>query len=108
MDIATMLKEAYKYIRFLQAQVSILQSMPITSSFVSTTQHLNNAAFEVDFAGLGRLNRQQLLQVLINSPVAQTMLCSQGLCVFSSEQLVSLNKAKERKTMLQQFLFGNY
>ncbi|KAH1098657.1 hypothetical protein J1N35_015578 [Gossypium stocksii] len=106
MDMATMLQEAYKYIRFLQAQVSILQSMPITSSFVSTTQRLNNASFEVDFAGLGRLNRQQLLQVLINSPVAQTMLCSQGLCVFATEQLVSLNKAKERKTMLQQFLIG--
>ncbi|KAK8700461.1 hypothetical protein V6N13_018857 [Hibiscus sabdariffa] len=99
MDTGTMLQEAYKYIRFLQAQVSILQSMPITSSF-SSTQHVVNDGF----AGLGRLNRQQLLQVLINSPVAQTMLCSQGLCVFASEQLVSLHKAKERKTVLQQFL----
>ncbi|GMJ13020.1 hypothetical protein HRI_004971200 [Hibiscus trionum] len=98
MDTGTMLQEAYKYIRFLQAQVSILQSMPITSSF-SSTQHV-----DAGFAGLGKLNRQQLLQVLINSPVAQTMLCSQGLCVFASEQLVSLHQAKERKTVLQQFL----
>ncbi|XVE92872.1 hypothetical protein REPUB_Repub01dG0141000 [Reevesia pubescens] len=98
MDTGTMLQEAYKYIRFLQAQVFILQSMPITSSFAST---------QLDYAGLGRLNRQQLLQVLVNSPVAQTMLSSHGFCVFASEQLVSLNKAKERNTVLQRFLFGN-
>ncbi|XP_039054643.1 transcription factor bHLH117-like [Hibiscus syriacus] len=102
MDTGTMLQEAYKYVRFLQAQVSILQSMPITSSF-SSAQHVNAGGF----AGLGNLNRQQLLQVLINSPVAQTMLCSQGFCVFASEQLVSLHKAKERKTELQQYLRGN-
>ncbi|XWS39549.1 hypothetical protein CRYUN_Cryun18bG0064800 [Craigia yunnanensis] len=105
MDTGTMLQEAYKYIQFLQAQISILQSMPITSCFLSS-EHIN-APFGFDYAGLGRLNRQQLLQVLVNSPVAQTMLYSQGFSVFSYEQLVSLKKAKERKTVLQQVLFGN-
>ncbi|XVE49781.1 hypothetical protein DITRI_Ditri01bG0109400 [Diplodiscus trichospermus] len=105
MDTGTMLQEAYKYIQFLQAQISILQSMPITSSFVSG-EHIN-ATFPLDYAGLGRLNRQQLLQVLVNSPVAQTMLYSQGFCIFAYEQLVSLKKAKEGITVLQQFLFGN-
>ncbi|EOX99201.1 DNA binding-like protein [Theobroma cacao] len=104
MDTGTMLQEAYKYIRFLEAQVSILQSMPISSSFASTE---HNAPVGFDYGGLGRLNRQQLLQVLVNSPVAQTMLYSQGFCVFAYEQLVSLKKAKERKAVLQQFLFGN-
>ncbi|XP_019457500.1 PREDICTED: transcription factor HEC3-like [Lupinus angustifolius] len=41
---------------------------------------------------LERLNRNQLLQVLVNSPVAQTMLCSQGFCVFSMEHLFLLTK----------------
>ncbi|XP_039038064.1 transcription factor bHLH117-like [Hibiscus syriacus] len=103
MDTGTMLQEAYKYVRFLQAQVSILQSMPITSSF-SSAQHVNAGG---GFDGFGSLNRQQLLRVLFNSLVAQTMLCSQGFCVFDSEQLVSLHKAKEMKTVLQQFLCGN-
>ncbi|XP_022726897.1 transcription factor bHLH117-like [Durio zibethinus] len=106
MDTGTMLQEAYKYIRFLQAQISILQSMPITSSFVSG-EHIN-APFAFDYNGLERLNRQQLLQVLVNSPGAQTRLYSNDFCVFSYEQLVSLKKAKEeRKTVLQHFLFGN-
>ncbi|XP_022742775.1 transcription factor bHLH117-like [Durio zibethinus] len=105
MDTGTMLQEAYKYIQFLQTQIAILQSMPITSCFLSI-EHIN-APLGFDYAGLERLNRQQLLQVLVSSPVAQTMLYSQSLCVFAYEQLVSLKKAKERKTVLQQFLFGN-
>ncbi|XVE66295.1 hypothetical protein DITRI_Ditri08aG0069200 [Diplodiscus trichospermus] len=104
MDTGTMLEEAYKYIQFLQAQISILQSMPITSCFLSNDNI--NAPLGFDYAGLGRLNRQQLLQVLVNSPVAQTMLYSQGFCVFSHEQLVSLKKAMERKTVFQQFALG--
>lgn len=99
MDTGTMLQEAYKYIKFLQAQISILQSMPITSGFLSSDhQRVNGAPPGFDYGGLGKLNRQQLLQVLVNSPQAQTMLYSQGFCIVSHEQLLLLNKAKERKT----------
>ncbi|OMO60214.1 hypothetical protein CCACVL1_24327 [Corchorus capsularis] len=104
MDTVTMLEEASKYVRFLQAQVSVLQSMPITSSFGPTEQ---NAPVPLDYGVLGRLNRQQLLQVLLNSPAAQTTLSSQANCVFAYEQLVSLKKATERQTVVQQFLFGD-
>ncbi|XVF66944.1 hypothetical protein PTKIN_Ptkin10aG0080600 [Pterospermum kingtungense] len=102
MDTGTMLQEAYKYIQFLQAQISILQSMPITSCFVSAERV--DDPFGFDYTGLGRLNRQQLLQVLLNSPAAQTMLYSQGFCVISDEQLLLLKKAKEWKTADEKFL----
>lgn len=85
MDMATMLEEAYKYVKFLQAQLAALQSMPAVASSTSS------AGVE-SFGGLGRLNRNQLLQVLVNSPVAQTTLYSKGCCVFSLEQLGLLER----------------
>ncbi|GKV21346.1 hypothetical protein SLEP1_g31332 [Rubroshorea leprosula] len=88
MDNSTMLEEAYKYVRLLQAQIACLQAMPVSSSFAQN--QYSNAGF--DLGGLRRLNRQQMLEVLLNSPAAQTILCSQGLCVFSYEQLVLLKK----------------
>ncbi|KAG5551779.1 hypothetical protein RHGRI_010008 [Rhododendron griersonianum] len=100
MDRATMLEEAYKYVKFLQAQVSVLQSMPVDSSF-STRNPAGNGAVNV-FGGLGRLNRQQLLQVMVNSPGVQTTLYSKGLCVYSVEQLVTMKKVAERKALYQQ------
>ncbi|KAK9285074.1 hypothetical protein L1049_024259 [Liquidambar formosana] len=102
MDMATMLEEAYKYVKFLQAQISVLQSMPSESTFAAQQ---NSSGGIGEFGGLGRLNRQQLLQVLVNSPVAQTMLYSQGCCVFSVEQLVLLKKMAERRILMQHFLF---
>ncbi|GMN58058.1 hypothetical protein TIFTF001_027158 [Ficus carica] len=87
MDTATMLEEAYKYVKFLQAQLAALRSMPaVVSSSSSST------AGGGCFGGLGRLNRNQLLQVLVNSPVAQTTLSSRGCCVFSVEQLGLLDR----------------
>lgn len=100
MDRATMLEEAYKYVKFLQAQVSVLQSMPVVSSFTSRNP-AGNGAVNV-FGGLGRLNRQQLLQVMVNSPGVQTMLYSKGLSVYSVEQLVTMKKVAERKALYQQ------
>jgi hypothetical protein len=50
------------------------------------------------------LNRNQALQVLVNSPVAQTKLCSQGYCVFSMEQFSMLRKLAERRQLQQQNL----
>ncbi|CAJ1956390.1 unnamed protein product [Sphenostylis stenocarpa] len=93
MDQGTLLEEAYKYVRFLQAQFRVLQSMPSHASSSSPSFRQNGTVF-VD---LEKLNRSQLLQVLVNSPVAQTMLYSQGFCVFSLEQLSLLRKLSERR-----------
>ncbi|GFP82482.1 transcription factor bhlh117 [Phtheirospermum japonicum] len=65
--MATVLEEAYKYIKFLQAQVNVLQSMPCESN--------SSAAAATNIGGsgnLGKLNRQQLLQVVVNSPAVET------------------------------------
>lgn len=86
MDIATMLEETYKYVRFLQAQVRAIQSMPLESSFVVQNE-CDSPCFGGP-SGLGMLNRHQLLQVLLNSPSAQTFLYSKGFCVYSFEQLL--------------------
>jgi len=93
MDQGTLLEEAYKYVRFLQAQFRVLQSMPSQSSSSAPSLRQNGAVF-VD---LEKLNRSQLLQVLVNSPVAQTMLYSQGFCVVSLEQLSLLKKLIDRR-----------
>ncbi|KAI3457251.1 hypothetical protein Pfo_013914 [Paulownia fortunei] len=97
MDMATVLEEAYKYIKFLQAQVSVLQSMPNCESG-------GNGTIKESGEDLWRLNRQQLLQVLVNSPMAQTLLYSKGCCVYSMEQLVLLKKNAERKALFHQML----
>ncbi|KAI8010167.1 Transcription factor bHLH117 [Camellia lanceoleosa] len=101
MDMATMLEEAYKYVKFLQAQISVLQSMPCNSSSFEAQNHGNVNVI----GGMGRLNRQQLLQVVVNSPVVQTTLYSRGCCVYSMEQLVLLKKIAERKAIYQQMVF---
>lgn len=97
MDQATTYEEAHKYIRFLQAQISVLQSMPRDAGTNFSTGNPNGIDF---YGGLGRLNRQQLLQVLVNSPVAQTILYSRGFCVYSMEQLLSLKKLAEKKLLM--------
>ncbi|KAK2987990.1 hypothetical protein RJ640_011253 [Escallonia rubra] len=93
MDQATVFEEAYRYIKFLQAQVGVLQSMPGDSSSFATRSLCNAQVF----GGLGRLNRQQLLQVLVNSPAAQSKMFSEGSCVFSIEQLILLRQMAERR-----------
>lgn len=98
MDQATLLEEAYKYVKFLQAQFSALQSMP---SNCNSHFHNGGTGNGGVFGDLERLNRNQVLQVLVNSPVAQTMLYSRGSCVFSIEQLSLLRKLSERKQQLQ-------
>lgn len=103
MDMATMLEEAYKYIKFLQAQIRALQTMPSDSNFVHSSPVNETGAL----TGLKRLNRQQLLQVLVNSPGAQTMLYSKGCCVFSMEQLMLLKKLSESRRLLQNLLFDS-
>jgi hypothetical protein len=101
MDQATLLEEAYKYVKFLQAQHSVLQSMPSHSITNNSYGGGGNSGGGV-FGDLEMLNRNQALQVLVNSPVAQTKLCSQGYCVFSMEQFTLLRKLSERRQLQQQ------
>ncbi|XP_009624714.1 transcription factor bHLH117-like [Nicotiana tomentosiformis] len=117
MDTATMLGEAYKYVKFLQAQVRVLQSMPVlveggASSSSSGSEDRNAKSSYVNevkansfYGPLARLDRQQLLQVVLNSPVAQTYLYSKGCCVYSAEQLLQLRKIAQRSALYRQMLF---
>ncbi|KAL0319778.1 UNVERIFIED_CONTAM: Transcription factor [Sesamum radiatum] len=104
MDMATVLEEAYKYIRFLQAQVRVLQSMPCESAGGGAATASCGTTASIGCGDLGRLNRQQLLQVVVNSPVAQTQLYSKGCCLYSVEQLVLLKKNAERKALYHQMM----
>nr|CAD1819200.1 unnamed protein product [Ananas comosus var. bracteatus] len=95
MDTATLLEEANKYVRFLEAQVTALQTMPERSARFAPPRE-PPGSLPCPAAALGRLNRQQLLQVLVNSPVVQDRLYARGLCVFSAEQVASLRCSAER------------
>lgn len=108
MDTATMLEEAYKYVKFLQAQIRVLQAMPVHTT--GSCNSINNIPAENpnvnEFGGgvLATLNRQQLLEVVMNSPGAHTVLYSRGTCVYSIEQLLLLKKIAE-KAATEQILF---
>nr|CAD1819289.1 unnamed protein product [Ananas comosus var. bracteatus] len=95
MDTATLLEEANKYVRFLEAQVTALQTMPERSARFAPPRE-PPGSLPCPAAALGRLNRQQLLQVLVNSPVVQDRLYARGVCVFSAEQVASLRCSAER------------
>lgn len=97
MDMATMMEEAHKYITFLQAQLKALQTMPSTSS---------SSSANYEFGGLERLTRNQVLRVLLNSRVAQTVLYSKGCCVVSAEQLDLLQKLIFQQRQQQQLVLA--
>lgn len=103
MDMATVLEEAHKYIKFLQAQVSVLQSMPRESAAAAYF----NGASSGGGGDLGRLSRQQLLQVVMNSPAAQTQFYSNGCCVYSVEQLLLLKKKADMEAVRCQMMPGS-
>lgn len=120
MDMGTMLEEAYKYVKFLQAQISVLQTMPEKSSTTTISSSggkskkpsydvscSSSSGNNVAWGDLGKLNRQQLLEVVVNSRVAQTALYSRGCCVYSTEQLVLLKKMAEKKTLSEQVLLAS-
>ncbi|KAK9084949.1 hypothetical protein Sjap_025360 [Stephania japonica] len=96
MDIAAMLGEAYKYIEFLAAQVQVLRSMPPPPP----NQNHECSNFGGEFGRLELMNREQLLHVLMNSPISQTTLCSRKLCLCSIEQFESLMTAAMNKNHL--------
>lgn len=82
MSLATILEETHKYITFLQAQIAALRWMPLESVYCTGDERTTDL--------LKSLTRQQILQVLANSPGARTELYTRGVCVFSYEQLLSL------------------
>ncbi|CAL9221830.1 unnamed protein product [Arabidopsis halleri] len=83
MSLAMILEESHRYIKFLQSQIASLSWMPLESVY--------NTAGEVGNSDLLKsLTRQQILQVLANSPGSRYVLSSRGVCVFSYEQLLSL------------------
>ncbi|KFK31544.1 hypothetical protein AALP_AA6G126100 [Arabis alpina] len=86
MSLATILEETHKYITFLQSQIASLLWMPLDSAYTNTTgrDHVRETQL------LKFLTRQQILQVITNSPGVRTELYTRGLCVFSYEQLLSL------------------
>jgi len=99
MDQATLYEEAYKYVKFLQAQLSVLQSMPSYGVGNGGVGTVSGGVFD----DLEKLNRNQALQILVNSPVAQTKLCERGYCVFSMEQFSLLRKLSEKRQQQQNF-----
>ncbi|KAL7609517.1 hypothetical protein Lser_V15G11272 [Lactuca serriola] len=100
MDTATTYEETYKYIKFLQAQISALESMPVASTSSSPLGSENPRQMMNQYGGLGKLNRQQLLEVLVNSPSAQTALYSKGCCIYSLEQLILFKDISEKNFFL--------
>lgn len=76
-DTATVLENAGKYIKFLEAQVSVLEAMPVDDNL-----SLNN--------GLGMVDRKRVLQMIVNSEVTQGIMSWEGMCVYSVEQVVEM------------------
>ncbi|MQL68095.1 hypothetical protein Taro_000419 [Colocasia esculenta] len=101
MTISDTLEEARKYVKFLEAQVAALQCMPSESRFACPPPSSYAAAALPTLRGLERLTRQQLLHVLVRSPLVQGKLCERGLCVFATEQVILMRQAAERETMLR-------
>lgn len=90
MSISTMLEEAKKYVKFLEAQVMAVQYMPVESYF-----HCDSP-----ISGAGG-SRQQLMQVLVNSRIVQERLYDKGLCVYSVEQMILMRRIVEREMVVQ-------
>ncbi|VFQ94310.1 unnamed protein product [Cuscuta campestris] len=87
MDTAKMLGEAYKYVKFLQAQATVLESMPVRGDLPS--HHQENPSPGVP-GPLAELSGRELLEAAVNSPAVQRFLYSEGYCICSSEQVAQL------------------
>ncbi|XP_021730854.1 transcription factor bHLH117-like [Chenopodium quinoa] len=101
-NTADMLEEAKKYLKFLQAQVNSLRTMPTESRFTEVKLGLFG-----DLRGmgeLGNLSRQQLLQVVVNSPAAQMVMADRGRCLATAEQVAMMKRIEARQKVIQQFM----
>ncbi|KAJ0264686.1 Transcription factor bHLH117 [Hirschfeldia incana] len=85
MSLAAILEETHKYITFLHSQIDSLRWMPLDSVYPAREQEVGGAN-----SLLKSLTRQQILQVIANSPGSRNVLYTQGLCVFSYEQIRTL------------------
>ncbi|XP_021746031.1 transcription factor bHLH117-like [Chenopodium quinoa] len=100
-NTADMLEEAKKYVKFLQAQVNSLRTMPSESRFTELKLGFG------DLRGIGelaRLSRQQLLQVVVNSPAAQMVMADRGWCLATAEQVAMMKRIEARQKVIQQFM----
>ncbi|XP_074562783.1 uncharacterized protein LOC141819347 [Curcuma longa] len=96
MDTGTLLEEAHKYVRFLEAQVAALRTMPDTAAFAAA--HVSSGRGG-DLLALEQLNRQQMLRVLVNSPRVQERLYDKDLCVFAAEQVTALRRSADFRAL---------
>jgi hypothetical protein len=90
MDTVDMLVEAQKYAKYLQAQLKALQEMPShpASPASSSGQTSDAGAVESETSlFMKNLTRNQVLQFLIDSPMAQKVFYTTQTCVVSGEQL---------------------
>ncbi|KAI4384988.1 hypothetical protein MLD38_003065 [Melastoma candidum] len=111
-DIATMLEQAYKYVRYLEAQVLALLTMQLCTpderglcSGVSGggTGEIERRMIE----SVGRLSRKEVVEAVVNSGTAQKVLYEEGLCLVSEEQVrVLALSAFQRQQQQQQQLSG--
>ncbi|KAK1388984.1 hypothetical protein POM88_017162 [Heracleum sosnowskyi] len=101
LDTAMVLENACKYVKFLEAQVKALKAMPVDDCLAS----------ESESNGGGGLNRNRVLQMLVNSEVSQGKMSSEGMCVYSVEQLLQiigrLFTIEEASVLINSMLFSS-
>uniref|UniRef100_UPI001CB9092A transcription factor bHLH117-like n=1 Tax=Erigeron canadensis TaxID=72917 RepID=UPI001CB9092A len=108
MEMATVYAEASKYIKYLKAQIKVLEAMPTVGDnhgYNGSCSGSNFGGDESDSSGgdvdgcggkLRKLKRGELLEVLVNSKSAQRMMCSIGFCVYSVEQKLLLKELDDK------------
>ncbi|KAF8046767.1 hypothetical protein N665_3440s0003 [Sinapis alba] len=89
MSLATILEETHKYVTFLQSQIASLRWMPLESVYPTKPGETGNTNL------LKSLTRQQILQVIANSPGSRNVLYTRGVCLFSYEHLLSVKMMTE-------------
>ncbi|CAO2835198.1 unnamed protein product [Amaranthus hypochondriacus] len=96
-NTAAMLEEAEKYAKFLEAQVEALKCMPTESKLSELSELGGNHE-------LGKLSRQQVLQIVVNSPKAQMVMADNGWCLVSAEQIELMKRIEARQKVIQQLM----
>ncbi|KMT02110.1 hypothetical protein BVRB_9g207540 [Beta vulgaris subsp. vulgaris] len=102
-NTADMLEEAVKYIKFLEAQVNALWCMP-TESRIGELRDDGRDVYSSVVGELVKLSRPELLQVVVNSPVAQKVMADNQWCLYSIEQMELLKRMEARQKVIHQFM----